>query len=111
MLFRSISLLQTPRQIILIHDLLRHLIRLELQSPPSTFDDDGGTEPAENAGLVVFAGVEGSHDRVVRVEEVGGAGRAFALAVFGGGEFEAVGAGEAEDVAGEGESMSCRSFG
>lgn len=88
----AILLLQTPRKIILIRHLLRHLIRPELQPSTSAFDNDRWAETAEDAGLVVFAGMEGSHDCVVWVEEIRLAGGAFALVVSGSCEFEAVGA-------------------
>lgn len=96
-----VLLRQTPFKVLLIHDLLCHLVRPELQSPPSAFHDDGRAQTAQNARLVVFAGVEGSHDRIVRIEEVRCAGRAFALAVLWSCGFEAIGAGKAEDVAEE----------
>ena len=54
-------------EILLVADVLRRLVSPEAEGSASTLHDDVGAQAAEDARLVVFAGVEVGDDGVVRV--------------------------------------------
>lgn len=58
-------------EILLVVDALSGLVRPEAEGSVSTLHDDVGTEAAENASLVVLAGVEVGNDGIIGVGELG----------------------------------------
>ena len=95
---RLMLLRQRLGQVLLIRDLLRNLIGPEAQPTLCTLHDDSWTQTTQDARLVVFGGIKEGNDGVVGVKEVRRACWAFALAILGRSEAEAIGAIEAEDV-------------
>lgn len=110
----SWKVLQVPRQHIhvtspsscmlggLAH-LLDHLIRPKGQTTTRALNDDGRTQAAEDARLVVLGGVQAGNDGVVGIDKLSGTSGTYSMAVSRFGETQTASTRNAKDVTARGD--------